>query len=139
MRWEEKIAPQSWGQCQAECPHYDFSPLPFSTFRESLPFLVPEVGQVRAYLGRGPADRIPEGGLQDGGVVSGPWKLSQDWGELSSRVWVLSWTLSVGGAVAPPPQLCLGLCQIGFLGAWSLCEAELFPGPSQAALGAGTA
>lgn len=41
-------------------------------------FLVPEVGRVRAHLGRGPADSILEGSVQDGGVVSGPYVLSQD-------------------------------------------------------------
>lgn len=45
----------------------------------------------------------------------------------------------VGGSLGPPPWLGLGLCRIGFLGAWSLREAELFPGPGQAAPGAGTA
>ena len=43
-----------------------------------------------------------------------------------------------GVAPGPPPWLGPGLCRIRFLGAWSLREAELFPGPGQAAPGAGT-
>lgn len=43
-----------------------------------------------------------------------------------------------GGLWAPLPGSARGCVGIGFLGAWSLREAELFPGPGQAAPGAGT-
>lgn len=44
----------------------------------------------------------------------------------------------LGGLWAPLPGSAWGCVGIGFLGAWSLREAELFPGPGQAAPGAGT-
>lgn len=44
----------------------------------------------------------------------------------------------LGGLWAPLPGSARGCVGIGFLGAWSLREAELFPGPGQAAPGAGT-
>lgn len=44
----------------------------------------------------------------------------------------------LGGLWAPLPGSARGSVGIGFLGAWSLREAELFPGPGQAAPGAGT-
>lgn len=45
----------------------------------------------------------------------------------------------VGAQGAPLPGSAWGCVGIGFLGAWSLREAELFPVPGQAAPGAGTA
>lgn len=58
-----------------------------------------------------------------------------------SRLWGwLGWSLTWGGGGlwAPLPGSAPGCVGIGFLGAWSLREAELFPGPGQAAPGAGT-
>lgn len=86
-------------------------------------------------------------GFQEGGVVvSALQVLSQDgagavsgWGGAVSRPWGwLGWSLTWGGLWAPLPGSARGCVGIGFLGAWSLREAELFPGPGQAAPGAGT-
>lgn len=69
---------------------------------------------------------------QDGaGAVSGWGAVSRPWG------W-LGWSLTWGGSGSPLPGSARGCVGIGFLGAWSLREAELFPGPGQAAPGAGT-
>lgn len=78
--------------------------------------------------------------------MSAPQVLSQDGaGPVSGRggggelpMGVAGLVPDLGGLWAPLPGSARGCVGIGFLGAWSLREAELFPGPGQAAPGAGT-
>lgn len=61
--------------------------------------------------------------------------MSPPWGARLDPQCVCVWVLK-----GPPlPSSAWGCVGIGFLGAWSLREAELFPVPGQAAPGAGTA